>query len=375
MKINFNISAIIANNALADSDNSLTASLERLSSGLKINHAKDNPAGLAIAKRMNAQIEGLAVATQNASDGISIIETAEGALAEIQSMFQRMTELSVKAATETYGPDDKQYMQDEVNELNKEIDRIAKQTEFNGQSLLDGSFASKAYANVTGIEVTSYSDIVTNGKYEITVDQLATFDADGNVLTDAQVTIKTTPPDNFPKDARATCTGNEVVITASGGFEMKIELSPTPQLTANLGNPALISVTGVGSMRLQIGANEGQIINMNIPKVSLDTLGIRDINLTDRPNALKAMTMVREANEMVSQVRSRLGAYQNRLEHSIASLDVTSENMTAAYSRIMDVDMATEMTEYTKLQVMTQAGTSMLAQANERPQQVLQLLQ
>ena len=162
-------------------------------------------------------------------------------------------------------------------------------------------------------------------------------------------------------------------ITAEGGFEMKIDVSKMAVGTQYTG--VEVDVTGIGAMRLQIGSNEGQILGVRIPEISLENLGLENIDVSTAEGAADALSRMENANAYISSVRSRLGAYQNRLESSINSLDITSENMTAAYSRIMDVDMAEEMTNYTTYQVMTQAGTSMLAQANERPSQVLQLLQ
>jgi len=167
MRINYNVSAMLSNNALANNDNLLAKSLERLSSGLKINHAKDNPAGLAMSKRMNAQLEGLSVANQNASDGISIIEIADGALTEVSDMLQRMNELSVKAAHGVLTDEDRQTIQDEIAQLKDEITRVSETTEFNGQPLLNGEFSFKGYTDRLGVAVNSYTDTVPVKVYEI----------------------------------------------------------------------------------------------------------------------------------------------------------------------------------------------------------------
>lgn len=167
MKINFNTSAIIANKELSNHDKKLSTSIERLSSGYKINHAKDNASGLAIAKRMNAQIRGLTNSTQNASDGISVIETAEGALMEIQDMAQRLNELSVKASTGSITDSDREAIQAEVDQLRQEMERIVRDTEFNGQAILNGAFDLRGYASTPTVDVSYYSDSIIAGEYTI----------------------------------------------------------------------------------------------------------------------------------------------------------------------------------------------------------------
>ena len=366
LRVSQNISAITAQNALHRTDNKLSQSLERLSSGLKINHAKDNPAGVAIAKRMNSQIKGLSMAGDNASDAISIVETAEGAMNEIHAMLQRMSELAIDAANGTKSDADRELLDAEVKQLKEEITRIAKDTEFNGRPLLDGGFDLRGYSSDTNVAVKYYSDEVEIKDYTISSVTLGQ-DADGNPLvTDLQL-LKT--GDNaFPQDAQWEADGDMVTIKAANDFEVKLKI------TGSATNVNL-DMTGIGAMRMQIGSEEGQVLEMRIPTMSLELMGIEDTTIGTQADAKEAISKIAEAITYVSSARSRLGAYQNRLESTISSLDVTDENMTAAYSRIMDVDMAEEMTNYSSLQVLTQAGTSMLAQANERPQQVLQLLQ
>lgn len=373
MKINYNISAILANKALNQSDSKLTSVSERLSTGYKINHAKDNPSGLAIAKRMNMQLRGLSNASQNASDGVSIVQTAEGAIQEMQSMVQRISELAIQATNGTNADKEREMIQMEVNQLKEEISRIAEDTEFNGQKLLNGDCDLKGYTDAQGVKVTYYSDEVMVGKYTITSVN-PTYDADGNLM-DGSVTLLTGDVDNaFPADSYISYEGNQVTVTARNSFEVTFSLGETITTTSQDGSITL-DLTGLGAMRMQIGANEGEVMEIRIPTVSLETLGLDTTDVSTVEGARKAIGQATEANSYISKIRSRLGAYQNRLEHTGDSLDVTHENVTEAYSRIMDTDMAEEMTEYTNLQVLTQAGISMLAQANERPQQVLQLLQ
>lgn len=366
MRINYNVSAMISNNSLSNNDSLLSRSLQRLSSGLKINSAKDNPAGLAMSKRMNAQIRGISMATQNASDGVSIIETADGALSEIQSMVQRINELSVKASHGVLTDGDREIIQEEIAQLKDEIERVADVTEFNSQKLLNGEFDLKSYTSDPAVRIDYVSDEVSIQEYTIT--SIEVKEVDGELKADF------TPGDGFPQQYVVNeIKDNMLTITADNGFEMTIDVSD--MINKGAYQNVKVDVTGIGAMRLQIGSNEGQVLGVRIPEISLENMGIEDIDVSTEEGAKDALARMPEALAYISGVRSRLGAYQNRLESSINSLDITNENMTAAYSRIMDVDMAEEMTNYTTYQVLTQAGTSMLAQANERPSQVLQLLQ
>lgn len=369
MRINYNVSAIISNNALHNNEDLLTRSLERLSTGLKINHGKDNPAGLAMGKRMNAQLEGLSVASQNAANGVSIIETADGAMSEMHAILQRMNELAVKANTGTMTDEDREILDKEVQALKDELTRIKNDTHFNGQHLLNGEFDLKGYTTEEEVKVSAYSDEVAIAVYDIQSITL-TRDAEGNI--DSAV-FTAAAGSEFPADAKVTdIKDNCVTIKGGNGFELQLDFS---RATANTYSNFSVDLTGIGDMRLQIGANEGQILELRIPEVSLKNMGIEDIDMKTQEGAADALERIKGAVTYISDVRSRLGAYQNRLESTVNSLDITSENMTASYSRIMDTNMAEEMTEYTKNQVLTQAGTSMLAQANERPSQILQLLQ
>ena len=403
MKIAYNASAVLANNSLFRADSQLSDSLKRLSSGLKIINAKDNPSGLAMARRMNAQIEGISIATQNASDAVSVIEIADGALAEVHLILQRINELAVKASNEIITNDDRKMIQDEVAALKHEITRISKTTEFNGQKILDGSFDLRGYTDNVEVKVTSYSDYVPNGIYEISALEVF-YDHNGNiVLEDAAGNPATFTPGagNWPANARISAAdGNVITISGLKGFEMKFELrttvtpgftlpspgdpdakpaippgAPVPYTYATAANQTKIEVVGFGSMDMQVGANQGQQLDIRIPRLSLENMGISNIDLSTYEGALDGLSKLPKAVNYISSARSHMGAYQNRLEHTISNLDITTENMTSAYSRIMDVNMAEEMTKYTTLQILVQASTSMLAQANERPSNVLQLLQ
>ena len=377
MRINYNAQAMRANTSLAKADNLLTQSLQRLSSGLKVSSAKQNPSGYAMSKRMNMQIEGLSTATQSANDGISIIETVDGALSEVHEMLQRLNELCVKAANGTMTDDDRSIIQSEVDQLKEEITRASKTTEFNGQVLLDGTFDLKGYTTNNDVKVQYYSDQVQAQKYvldSLTVD----FNADGDITAVSPATI--TGGTGFPANATVSYENNRVIISGADDFEMILSITPpeiTPPATEGTKpfSKLTIDCTGTGALDMQIGANEGQSLAIRIPAVSLENMSIDKIHVRTADAAEASISKVESAIKFVSSVRSRLGAYQNRLEHTVNSLSVTSENMTKAYSGIVDVDMATEMTEYTSKQVISQAATSMLAQANERPSNVLQLLQ
>ena len=389
MKISYNAAAMYANNAVNMADNRVSQSLKRLSSGLKITTSKDDPSGYAIGRRMNAQIAGLSVATKNSNRGINIVETADGALTEVHDMLQRMNELAVKGAHGVLTSTDRQMLNAELKQLKEEITRIAQDTEFNGQPLLDGSFDLRGYTNSQVAKVDYYSDEVLANVYEI--EELTVYYNDDGTIDLDSTKASFTPGANFPKDATITKVGQDkITITGPQDFEITIAVN-RPEgadevVVASAGDPSAtpdpipatplkLDITGIGSMDLQTGANEGQQLNIRIPTISLDRLGIERTEVTDEESSSRAITEIKGAILYVSDARSRLGAYQNRLEHTINNLDVSSENMTASYSNIMDADMAEEMTEFTTQQVIAQAATSMLAQANERPSQVLQLLQ
>ncbi len=383
MRICYNAPAMVAHNALTRNDNRLTESLKRLSSGLKVTEAKDNPAGMAMGKRMNMQLKGLSVATQNSSDAISAIETADGALSEVHDILQRMNVLAVKASNGPLSDADRATVEDEITQLKQEITRIADTTQFNGNTLMNGNFDLRGYTDNAQVKVGYYSDAVTAGKY--VVNSLSVTFVDGeidlNQVTCGLNTAGTTTTMGFPTNAAVTkAAGNKITIV-SDEFELNLKIEPNPPITGTgtetvtINTPTTIDVTGIGAMTMQIGSNEGQVLDIRVPTISLDELGLTNMNMKDMDSARAAIDSIAGAIEYVSSARSRLGAYQNRLEHCVSNLDIISENMTAAYSRIMDADMAEEMTEYTTVQVISQASMSMLAQANERPAQVLQLLQ
>ncbi|MGN0347488.1 MAG: flagellin [Lachnospiraceae bacterium] len=362
MRINYNESAIIANNALNRTDNRLSDSIQRLSSGLKINYAKDNPAGIAIANRMDSQVRGIGIASTNTSDGVSVVETADGAMEEITSIIQRMNQLAVQAADSVKTDEDRAMMNEEIKQLKEEISRIAKDTQFNGQTLLNGNFDLKGYTDNIDVKVETYSDEVPIGKYTVDIAALKAEDATALAGMAGFTNLTNLKVQYDDENSIAT-------ITANGDFEIKLSMEAAASGSVEL------DITGIGAMKIQIGANEGQELAIRIPTISLKTLGIENMDLTTEGNASSAIEQLKGALNYVNSARAKLGAYQNRLEHNASNLAVSDENMTSAYSRIMDVDMATETTEYTTQQVLSQAGVSMLSQANARPEQILQLLQ
>jgi len=395
MKVNYNVSAMVANNALQRNDKLLSESLGRLSSGLKITNAKDNPSGLAMSRRMNSQIEGLGVANNTSKDAISIVQVADGSLSEIHEVLQRMSKLAVQASNGTLTDSDREAIQSEVTLLKEEIERMAQTTQFNGQTILDGSFDYRGYATVgndpqaaetnPNVKMVSYSDVVEAGNYQITGIDVSFMNLTGTTGVDKKgiflengsetnISVKKILEDGSMVDYMPngmTATVNEDVLTLQDATGKKIQL----QIDETFSGTVNLELTGTGAMTMQVGANEGQTLDIRIQKVSLTTLGLYNLDVSNEVGAREAIESVKNAISEISGIRSRLGAYQNRLEHTVSNLDISVENMTAAYSRIMDVDMAEEMTTYSTQQVLSQAGISMMAQANERPSQVLQLLQ
>ena len=397
MRINYNQSAVLANSCLNRTDSKLNQSIQRLSSGLKINHAKDNPAGLAISNRMDAQIGGLSVAKNNTNDGVSVVETVDGALSEISEIIQRMSELAVQAGTDTKTDEDRAIIDSEIVQLKQEIERISRDTEFNGQTLLDGTFDLKGYTNVETVNVDYYSDEVLSANYKVDLAGILSIESRDPDVVKVD-TSKFTKENNFPQDnLNAEFKNGQLTVTATGNFKITlgfdyddtVDMSDIDSVVdfVNSQPETTIDITGIGAMKVQVGANEGQEIGVRIPEVSLKKMMISDLTFkatydkdgtllkTATENAQDGIEKIKFAMSYISEERARLGAYENRMEHNLSNISVSSENMTSSYSRIMDVDMAEEMTEYSTQQVLSQSGISMLAQANQIPEKVLQLLQ
>jgi flagellin len=371
MRINHNIAALNTYRQLSTNTTNTSKSLEKLSSGLRINRAGDDAAGLAISEKMRGQIRGLDQASRNANDGISLIQTAEGALAETHSILQRMRELAVQSSNDTNTESDRTEIQKEINQLTKEIDRISTDTEFNTKKLLDGSMATTV-TSIAGTDLAADSSStaigvsmaagtsLASGTYSITVSYTAA--AGGNPATFSV--------------AAEDADGNAVDAT-SFAFKYDADFIETLE-TAGVNDTfssAAVVVNADKSMIFHIGANAGQKTELSINNMDAKSLGIDSLNLTTQPKADEAITTIDSAISAVSSQRAALGGMQNRLEHTINNLGTTSENLAASESRIRDVDMAKEMMEFTKNNILSQASQAMLAQANQQPQSVLQLLQ
>lgn len=469
MKINRNMSAVVANRQLLRTENKLSLSMGRLSSGYKINKAGDNPAGMAISSKMKAQIDGLNQAEANSDDGQSVLRIADGALNEVSNMLQRIRELSVQAANGTNSYSDRQSIQDEIDQLTQEVDRISTDTEYNKKTLLDGSANTRVYVSGTHKDTTKFARSATRidfseevlpgdytvevktpakqatyqlnmsglindpnfdggtvsingvgieyekgmsaddvykqlmsvadeigckfekdpnkaGVYNITADNKGSKEtltigmskemaqktglskAQGVVQnaddesyklvasgTDAEIELK----DGFGSTVITNVEGNRVKITDKGGFSMDFLLSDDVQN----GDTLTFDVTDVGAMTIQIGANQYQNMDVHIPEVSSESLYLDTVNVAVNGGADKAISTMDAAIAKLSAVRSGIGAYTNRLEYASSSLAETQEDMTTAYSGLMDTDMASEMTEYTQQNILEQAAVSVLSQA------------
>ena len=405
MIINHNIAALNTYGRLAANNASTGKSLEKLSSGLRINRAGDDAAGLAISEKMRGQIRGLDQAVRNSQDGISLIQTAEGALNETHSILQRMRELAVQSASDTNTSQDRSNIQKEIDQLVKEIDRIATTTEFNTKKLLDGSMGtlvSAATANVlansainsgitTATVLTALTDKAGNTLGVVEGDTVNVSYMKNGALVTNNITVTTaTAVDGLDNadftfsmtagvlDAVAAGTGTAnaiygLTITVKDATG-NIKATPTNLLSSFQQTSAAKDARADGQATILIGANTGQSLTIDIETMKAASLGVSGLKVDTQGAANVAISVLDTAIQTVATERSKLGAGQNRLEHTINNLSASSENLSAAESRIRDVDMAKEMMNFTKLNILTQAGTAMLAQANQQPQGVLQLL-
>ena len=412
MRIQHNIMAMNAYRNYANNTSALSKNLEKLSSGYKINRAGDDAAGLAISEKMRAQITGLDKAQDNAKDGISLVQTAEGALTEVHDMLNRMYELAEQSANGTFedGTDRKQ-LQKEVDQLKSEINRIADSANFNGIKLLDGSMSangtttikSAATSQAAGVDVNIVADSVfdANGsrselKFSFSVVSTASkagavVDKDGKVIisvakasvgqasysaADIQALLsKVTAKDdkvsadmvNAAKNATVTGAGIQDATSTKAGKWTALAKTSSGAANPNAGKP----------LTLQIGDTSDSFnqLKVGIKDCHVDALGLTDMKIGDQDSAAKALDKIKSAINYVSDVRGTLGATQNRLDHTINNLSVMQENIQDAESTIRDTDVADEMMAYTKNNILIQSAQAMLAQANQVPQGVLQLLQ
>jgi flagellin len=411
MRINHNIASLNTYRQLSVNSGATAKSLEKLSSGLRINKAGDDAAGLAISEKMRGQVRGLEQASRNSQDGISLIQTAEGALNETHSILQRQRELATQASNDTNTAQDRKNIQDEMDQLGKEIDRIASTTQFNTKNLLDGSMdtTTTARANIstnsslgTGQVVadalTALTDkdgnnlgILATDTIEISyVKNGTTVSNDFTVATLTLASLGTTDGAAANADITvASATAGQITVTGTGnghtnainGFTVtvkdasgNIKSGASSALSSFAETQQATVAHADGSATFQIGANTGQSMQLAIKDMSASALGVKDLKVGTAGQASVAIKVIDSAIQKVSAQRSSLGATQNRLEHTINNLSTSAENLTAAESRIRDVDMAKEMMEFTKNNILSQAAQSMLAQSNQQPSGVLQLL-
>ena len=388
MVVQHNLQAMNSNRMLGITTSSQSKVTEKLSSGYKINRAADDAAGLSISEKMRKQIRGLDQASANAQDGISSVQTAEGALGEVHDMLQRMNELAVQAANGTNSTSDRTAIQNEIKQLTTEIDRVAETTKFNETYLLKGDVKGSTKTitlkpHDAGLKGSMGEVDKATGKVKFTVPQLK--ESDTIMIGGKQYTIKAAENKDLDE------------ITSDKAYElMAAELKKANQIGAE--DPAAVDVGGTApafeiklgqhtvakplAFNLHVGADADMTnkISVNIETMNSAYLGIKDLNVVDNKDvspgaqATYAIDAIADAIQKVSDQRSALGAVQNRLEHTIKNLDNVVENTTAAESQIRDTDMASTMVEYTKNNILQQAGQSMLAQANQSTQGVLSLL-
>ncbi|WP_342437423.1 flagellin [Paenibacillus sp. FSL L8-0436] len=396
MIINHNIAAMNTHRQLTSNTANTNKNIEKLSSGLRINRAGDDAAGLAISEKMRGQIRGLDMASKNSQDAISLIQTAEGALNESHSILQRMRELSVQSANDTNTDSDRKELQSEVKQLVTELDRIGNTTEFNTKKLLDGSAkgvteAVKGTARVnnnssvaiTGEAAfntavgTAGTESLVNGAYTIVKTNqtaAATFNAADYKIIGPDG-AETASGVNFTLTDTAITTSTSVTTAATGLAVTSLDAMKVGESLTIVFNKDEAATSDLkGSIMTQIGANSGQTAFISVGDMRAQALGVKNIDISTKFGAATAIETVQNAMQKVSSQRSNLGAMQNRLEHTINNLGAASENLSAAESRIRDVDMAKEMMQQTKNNILAQASQAMLAQANQQPQGVLQLL-
>ena len=394
MIINHNMNALNAHRNMNVNNTAAGKSMEKLSSGLRINRAGDDAAGLAISEKMRGQIRGLEQSSRNAADGISMIQTAEGALNETTNILQRMRELAVQAGNDTNTTSDRAEIQKEIDALTEEVDRIANNTEFNTQKLLNGNKTGKAG------EVVKEAIAEVQGEFKITL-KTALTDKDSITIDGktGNLTGKTITNENdleqalgslfsdYTFEVTAGHDSKEIIVKQKiGSYKDEIEVKVNGK--EDTIDSVRTDVKGVterelqeseGKVTVQVGANANQSMSIEIGDMRAEALGIKTVkgetlSVETAEDANKAIEVFDAALNAVSSQRANLGAVQNRLEYTISNLDNTAENLTSAESTLRDVDMAKEMMEYSKNNILNQAAQAMISQANQQPQNVLQLL-
>jgi flagellin len=398
MSVNTNVVSLNAQRNLGMSQSSLATSMQRLSSGLRVNSAKDDAAGLAIAERMNAQVKGLNVAARNANDGISLAQTAEGALGKVGDMLQRMRELAVQSANATNSADDREALQAEVGQLRDEIDRVAKGASFNGKKLLDGSFTAAAFQVGAGagenITVGSLADTRASGlaKIDYAEETVAAIDPEAVAFTDFDQEI-TAGTLEITVDGTDYDLG-EIAAAASGTERIGQLVEAINRKTSDSGVSAYLVDNGDGTFDLELlssrvdedgvaivptftgtsAATTGFATATFAAAAAADVVGIDTIDVSTDKGSWIAIQKIDSALDQVNSARGTLGAIQSRFENAVANIQIQAENTSASRGRIMDADFATETSNLSRAQILQQAGTAMIAQANQLPQQVLSLL-
>lgn len=394
MSINTNVVSINAQRNLGLSGNSLATSMQRLSSGLRVNSAKDDAAGLAIAERMNTQVKGLAVASRNANDGISLAQTAEGALGKVGDMLQRMRELAVQSGNATNSKSDREALQAELSQLRDEVDRVAKTTSFNGAKLLDGSFTGAVFQ----VGANSGDNITVGALANTKVAELgnSTYGKGTDVVAE---TVKT--------QAAASISAGDVTIkiTGANGNEVEAKIEKDVNVTkdealgkvidainSKTADTGVIAFYNSETKNIEMRATEDQDASEKVADIRIDTSssvaaidvtagftaagskGIDKVKIDTQAGAWEALQRIDQAIDKVTKARGELGAIQTRFEKTVENIDIQNENLTAARGRVVDADFAQETANLSRTQILQQAGTAMVAQANQLPQQVLSLL-
>ncbi|CAG4882210.1 Flagellin protein FlaB [Georgfuchsia toluolica] len=404
--INTNINSLVSQNALSQSQNSLATAMQRLSTGLRINGAKDDAAGLAVSTKMSAQVKSINQAVRNANDGISMLQTAEGGIQEQQSMLQRMRELAVQGASATISDTDRGYINTELQQLKTEINAVADRTKFNGQSVLTGSLQTTLNdTNATGADLVVGDTLTTATATSVTAVDVSGAKA-GTTYTFTSSGAGTITLTNTAGDAQTisivdmTANGSQVLNFSNLGVKVTLQATSAgaddtaADLIAGLtaaADDTILTEDGSGSAQLQIGADSGAGNTMSVSfsntKIdtaasgaagAMDTLntGLATFNgSSTTANASALLTAIDGALSYTSGLRSTLGANMNRLSHTVSNLEATSTNLSAAQSRITDADFAAETAAMTRANILQQAGTAMLAQANSQPNGVMALLQ
>jgi len=399
--INTNIASLNAQRNLATSQSSLSTAMQRLSSGLRVNSAKDDAAGLAIAERMNSQIKGLTVASRNANDGISLAQTAEGALGKVGDMLQRMRELAVQAGNATNSTSDRKALQAEVTQLSSEIDRVAKTTTFNGTKILDGSFSGAVFqvgsnsgdnitvgalanakgqdlgsiqfaqSSATGVTSSGVSDFSTAITSGLTVSVSGGTAVDIGPIAAASSGSERIGQIAAAINSKTADTGVTAFVTKADNGTYSISMRSS-QMDNTGTTPTAAAVTLTGFTATNSGFDG--VSSLTAATTDADKKGIADADISTQAGAWTALKKIDAAIDKVNSSRADLGALQTRFENAVSNIAIQNENTSASRGRIVDADFATETANLSRSQILQQAGTAMVAQANQLPQGVLALL-